>query len=585
MDLIVGIDLGTTGSRVGVWRNERVEFIPNRQQAYWTPSYVAFTETALLVGEAAKRQLTTNPENTVFDLTQFVGRKFSELRESVIDWPFKVECGPEDTPQVVVQYKGETKSFMPVEIMAILLYEMRKIAEIYLDQEVTKAVFTVPGSFNYFQRQAMKDAGAIAGLDVIRLVNSATVACIEYGFNTLVGRVGELNVLVVDYGASSLNFDSRLVEHFAAEFQRRHGKDLRSDSSAVMRLRTACEHAKRALSSSMEAFIELDALHDGINFYSMIRCVWMERLCADLFDKMLRLVEKLLREARLRKDQVDEIVLVGGSTHVPKVQQKLKDFFNGKMLSLRQDEAAAFGVAVQGDFLGGLPSPKLDEYMLLDTASLEFSVEIDDCMMKEVPVSKNSTLPMRKSRTFLTANANKSTMRIKAFEGEATTVATNRLLCEFEMDGITMTPGRLSEIEVAIDVDANGSLTVSAVEKSTGKEKKITINCSRLSTSEVERMHSNIEETFLDPEEELRIQSKAVLERYANSVCSSAAKRIAKLKRSLAKEYTIESSAMEALQWLDTNPSAKKEHFDAKRQKLGEMATPSGQRNSGAGAA
>ncbi|KAE9348330.1 Heat shock protein [Phytophthora fragariae] len=597
--IVVGIDLGTTCSRVGVSRDERVEIIPNREGYFSTPSYVAFTDTACLIGEAAKCQMIRNARNTIFGMHQLIGRKFSdpEVQENIKYWPFEVARGPEDSPQVVVQYKGETKTFEPVEIIAMLLYKMRETAETYLGKEVKYAVITVSGCFNYFQRQAMKEAGAIAGINVARFINAATAACFAYDFDTLVPRRDELNVLVLDLGGgtselsltivetntifemitaigdacvSSKDFDNRLVAHFVAEFQRIHGKDLRTNSRAMMRLRTSCEHAKRALSSSLEAYIYLDALYDGIDFCSTITRARLEFLCADLFDKILKLVEKVMKDAKVPKDQ-HEIVLVGGSTHILKVQQLVKIFFNGKTLSkpIRPDETATFGAAMLGGILGGQSSPKLEELLLLDAVSLGFGVEIDNATM-EVMIPRNICLPTRKSRTFLTSFNSRSVMCIKVFEGEDTKMSGNCLLGELEIDVIAP---MLSEIEVAIDVDANGCVSVSAEEKLTGKKKTLKIDISILSTAEIGRMRKKIEKIYhLDPEEELRIQSKVALEQEAILLCSSAAKRIVDLKRSIEEAQTIETDAMETLHWLDTNPSAKTEHLDAKRQKLGEAS-------------
>ena len=392
----VGIDLGTTYSCVGVWQNDKVEIIANDQGQRTTPSYVAFTDTERLIGDAAKNQVAMNPENTVFDAKRLIGRKFDDpsVQSDMKHWPFKLLRGPEGKPIIQVQYKGETKTFSPEEISSMVLTKMKQIAESYLGEEVKNAVITVPAYFNDSQRQATKDAGTIAGLNVMRIINEPTAAAIAYGLDQ---KGGEKNILIFDLGGGTFDvsllsiedgifevkatagdthlggedFDNRMVEHFTQEFKRKYQKDLTTSQRALRRLRTACERAKRTLSSSTQAYIEIDSLFEGIDFNSQITRARFEELNMDYFRKTMAPVEKVIRDAKLSKSQVDEVVLVGGSSRIPKVQQLLQEFFNGKELcqSINPDEAVAYGATVQAAVLSGKgQGSKLDDLLLLDVA-------------------------------------------------------------------------------------------------------------------------------------------------------------------------------------------------------------------------
>ncbi|KAH7465763.1 Heat shock 70 kDa protein [Phytophthora ramorum] len=586
---VVGIDLGTTFARVGVWQNDRVEIVPSCDGSYSTPSYVAFTETSRLIGHAAKYQLIRNARNTVFGMNQLVGRKFSdpEVQRSMKHWPFKVICGQNDNPEVEVQFRGETKTFQPVEILVMLLAELRELAEKHTGKTVKEAVLTVPSCFNHSQRRAMKDAGEIAGLNVLRFVNPATAASIAYGFGKD-WTDGEHDVLVFDLGGGMLDvsvvtieqgiyevkaavtdarlggqvLDNRLVEHCVTDFERVHDKNLRVNLRAITRLRLACEQAKRALSSSTETYIELDALHDGIDYYATITRAEMENLSADLFDKALQLVQKVLRDARVAKDRVREVVVGGGSARSPKMLQLLKDFFSDKALSspIRPDEGAAFGVTVQAAILNCVASPTLYDFIMLDVTPLSLWAEVDGTNSLVV-IYRHTTVPTKRTVPFSTSEDNQAVMRVRIFEGEHSDMSANCLLGTIEVDNIPLKPRGESEIEVTLDINADDIVNVSVKEISTGLEKNLSIGT--------------------DAREELRLGSKTALESYANTVCSSATANIAELKRSIADMQAIKDSATDTLHWLNGNHSAEKEAFDVKRQKLEEVATPATRGSSG----
>jgi L1 cell adhesion molecule like protein len=395
----IGIDLGTTYSCVGVWINDKVEIIANDQGLNTTPSYVAFTEEERLIGDAAKNQVARNPQNTVFDAKRLIGRKYQDktVQEDIKLWPFKIISGPADKPLIQVQYKGETKNFQAEEISSMVLTKMKEIAEAYLGKTIKQAVVTVPAYFNDSQRQATKDAGTIAGLDVKRIINEPTAAAIAYGLDKK-GDGKEKNVLIFDLGGGTFDvslltiedgifevkatnghthlggedFDNRLVEFCMTQFKKKTGHDILGNARAMRRLRTQCEKAKRILSSAHQAEIECETLHEGEDFSTTISRAKFEELCIDLFRKCMPPVENVLKDADIGKGQVHEVVLVGGSTRIPKVQQMLSDFFNGKQLnrSINPDEAVAFGAAVQGAILSGEGDATVKDLLLLDVAPL-----------------------------------------------------------------------------------------------------------------------------------------------------------------------------------------------------------------------
>merc|ERR1711968_145606 len=423
----VGIDLGTTYSCVGIWQNDRVEIIANDQGNRTTPSYVAFTDSERLIGDAAKNQAAMNPINTVFDAKRLIGRKFgdSAVQSDMKNFPFKVIAKDGDKPAIQVQYKGEDKVFLPEEISSMVLIKMKETAEGFLGKDVKNAVVTVPAYFNDAQRASTKDAGTISGMNVLRIINEPTAAAIAYGLDKQAS--GERNVLIFDLGGGTFDvslltiedgifevkatagdthlggedFDNRLVKHFTAEFKRKHKKDITGNARALRRLRTACERAKRTLSTSTQAYIEVDSLHNGIDFQSTITRARFEEMNMDYFRKTMEPVEKVMRDAKISKDKVDEIVLVGGSTRIPKIQSMLKTFFNGKdpNKSINPDEAVAYGATVQAAILSGVQSANLDDLLLLDVTPLSLGIETAGGVMTTL-INRNTTVPTKKSQTF-----------------------------------------------------------------------------------------------------------------------------------------------------------------------------------------
>ena len=592
----IGIDLGTTYSCVAVFEHGKVEILANDQGNRTTPSCVAFTDTERLLGDAAKDQIAFNPSNTVLDCKRLIGRRYHDphVQDDMKHWPFKV-IKENDKPKIQVEYKGCTRTFWPEEISAMVLTQMKHIAESYLGQKVKDAVITVPAYFNDSQRQATKDAGAIAGFNVLRIINEPTAAALAYGLDK--NPKGEKKILVYDLGGGTFDvsiltinegsmfevratagdthlggedFDNRIVTYLVDEFKRKHKKDMSVCQKAVRRLRAASERAKRTLSVNTEASMEIDSLFEGIDFYTKLTRARFEDLCLDLFRSTLGPVEKAINDARLSKPQINEVVLVGGSSRIPKVQKLLQHFMNGKELnkSIHPDEAVAYGAAIQAAILIGDKSKVIKNILLVDITPLSLGVETSGGLMN-VLVTRNARIPCKTSKYFTTNHDDQRRVTIHVYEGERAMTRDNNRLGTCHLESIPPAPRAAPRINVTFDIDANGIMSVMAQDRSSGIWNQITItnDKGRLSAADITRMIQEAEK-YKHEDEKIRARMKAMhrLENYVFNARQAVSDTGGPLSQS--EKDTVLQICERTLKWLESNQRAEKERFELQLEKV-----------------
>ena len=601
-EVAIGIDLGTTYSCVGIWQNGQVEIIANDHGNKTTPSCVAFNENELLIGEATIGQAAINPNNTIFDIKRFIGRKFNDpiVQKDIKLWPFKVEEGPHGKPLLIAEHKGEVKKFHPEQISAMVLAKMKETAETYVGKSIKNAVITVPAYFNDTQRQATKDAGAIAGLNVLRIINEPTAAAIAYGLdikeevarNVLIFDLGggtfDVSLLTIEDGIFEVkatagdthlggeDFDNKLVEYCAEDFKKKTGFDVTENAKAMRRLWTQCERAKRILSETTQTTIEIDNFYEAEDYSCVITRAKFEELCLSLFEKTISSVEQVLKDSGMPKSQVHDIVLVGGSSRIPKIIQLLTDFFDGKEpnIFINPDEAVAYGATIQAAILTNQGDEKVQNLLILDVCPLSLGIETEGGVMTTL-IPRNSFIPAKKTHYFTTFVDNQPIVLAKVFEGENPMTKDNHHLGSFESDSILPAPKGVPKIELILDVDANCITNVSVREKAAaGKGGKIHITADkhRLSKEEIERLIEDIKTLRKDDDlQKKKIEARISLENYCFSIVKDE-----KLQDKISQTEKDELIKLceDDLKWVENNPHAHAEEFEQKRRKIEAILSP-----------